>query len=572
MSHSFITSAVLLLIATSITVSIFRHFGLGSIFGLLIAGIFIGPHTPGPRVVEDVEHLRQFTELGVVLLLFLIGLEMQPHRLWSMRRNVFGLGTLQIVLSAFFIAFYAIFTLESWRVALLFGLALTMSSTALVMQLLQERGAVASPQGQTSFAILLMQDLAVVPLLALVPILTESNPFQEAIPRWQQVGLMLGALSLLIVFGYFLIRPTLDYLARQYNREGFFLVVLAAVFGAAWAMQQVGLSMALGAFVMGMMLSNSRYHYHIQASIEPHKGLLMSLFFVAVGMSIDLEALAQQPILFTMHVIAVILIKFLVLFGLCLLFSIERKIAMQIGFLLAQGGEFGFVLFGSAKALKVIDDAAFTVGIGIISLTMLLTPLLVHLSDKLASLFNASDNTLDKNYLVSEATANSARVILAGYGRMGHSVGTIFATSGIPFIAIDANPTRVAYWQQQEHPVYYGDISDPHLLDCLHLERIDLVVMTLQNDQVAVRAAQLIRHLTPNLPIFARASDLAACDQLMQAGVTRALPETLEASLRLASESLEILGMATDDTDTLIRGVRKTDYDLLRLDETSSES
>lgn len=564
MQQSFVYSAAILLVATSITVSIFRHFGLGSVFGLLIAGVFIGPHTPGPRIMADVEHLRQFTELGIVLLLFLIGLEMQPHRLWSMRREMFGLGTAQIFLSSLLIAIYSTFILNSWRMGLLFGLALAMSSTAFVMQILQERGEIASQQGQTSFAILLMQDLAVVPLLALVPILSEAHPLLDAIPRWQQVVLLIGILGALISGGYFFIRPALDYLARQHNREGFFLVVLAAVFVAAWSMEQVGLSMALGAFIMGMMLSNSSYHYHIQASIEPHKGLLMSLFFVAVGMSIDLGEIIKEPLLFTTHIIGVVLIKLTVLFILCLLFSIERKIAMQVAFLLSQGGEFGFVLLGSAKALHVINNNAFTIGIGIISVTMLFTPLLVYFSDKIAISFKDNASKLGKNYLVSEATASSARVILAGYGRMGHTVGTIFASSGIPFIAIDANPARVAYWQQQEHPVYYGDISDAHLLDCLHLERIELMVMTLQNDQVAVRAAHLIRHLAPSLPIFARAGDLSACDQLVQAGVTRALPETLEASLRLAAESLEILGIGNDDTDTLIRDVRKTDYDLLR--------
>jgi glutathione-regulated potassium-efflux system protein KefB len=293
----------------------------------------------------------------------------------------------------------------------------------------------------------------------------------------------------------------------------------------------------------------------------------MSLFFVAVGMSINVQALIQQPLLFITHVIGVLLIKIVILFGLGSLFGIGYKTATQIAFLLAQGGEFGFVLLGSAKALHIIDNTSFTIGIGIISLTMLFTPLLVHLSDKIVARFTDNSHKIDKNYLVSEATASSVRVILAGYGRMGHTVGTIFSSSGIPFISIDANPTRVAYWQQQKHPVYYGDISDPHLLDCLHLERIELVVMTLQNDQIAVRAAHLIRHLAPSVPIFARASDLSACDQLMQAGVTRALPETLEASLRLAAESLEILGIGNDDTNILLRDVRQTDYDLLR-DET----
>jgi glutathione-regulated potassium-efflux system protein KefB len=257
--ESFVESAVVLLVATAFAVAIFRRFGLGSVLGLLVAGILIGPHTPGFVVTRDVEGVRHFTELGVVLLLFVIGLEMHPHRLWSLRRAMFGLGTLQILVSGGAIALFMHLSEPDWGIDLLAGLTLALSSTAFVMQLLQERGEIASPHGQTTFAILLMQDLAVVPLLALVPILGDVGLLANDKPLVQQVLIVIAAVGLVVASGYYVIPRVLDLLARQNNREAFFLVAMAAVFTAAWAMDKAGLSMALGAFLMGVALSGSRY-------------------------------------------------------------------------------------------------------------------------------------------------------------------------------------------------------------------------------------------------------------------------------------------------------------------------
>ena len=251
---SFVYSAVLLLVATSIAVAVFRHFGLGSILGLLVAGVFIGPHTPGPSVTTHVEDVRHFTELGVVLLLFLIGLEMQPHRLWSLRRSMFGLGSLQILISGLAIALYLHLFEPRWDIDLLAGLTLALSSTAFVIQILQERGEIASPHGRTAFAVLLMQDLAVVPLLALVPILADVGPLPKEVPLWEQVATVAISVGLLVLAGRYLVPKVLDYLARNNNREAFLLVAMAAVFASAWAMDLVGMSMALGAFLIGMTL------------------------------------------------------------------------------------------------------------------------------------------------------------------------------------------------------------------------------------------------------------------------------------------------------------------------------
>ena len=563
--ESFVESAVVLLVATAFIVAIFRRFGLGSVLGLLVAGILIGPYTPGMVVTRNVEGVRHFTELGVVLLLFVIGLEMHPHRLWSLRRAMFGLGTLQILLSGGAIALFVHLSEPDWGIDLLTGLTLALSSTAFVMQLLQERGEIASPHGQTTFAILLMQDLAVVPLLALVPILGHAGSVEDNQPLFQQVLLILSAVGLVVASGYYVIPRALDLLARQHNREAFFLVAMAAVFTAAWAMEKAGLSMALGAFLMGVALSGSRYNLQIQAAIDPHKGLLMSLFFVAVGMSVDISALAAAPWLFLSQVIAIVAIKIAVLFGLCLAFGETRQTATRVAFILSQCGEFGFVLFGAAKAMGILDDNTFMLSVGIISFSMLITPLLVKMGDALAVRFPVSTLAQQEAFRFSaEGHERNTRALVAGYGRVGHAVGAILASSRVPYIAFDLEPARVDEFRRQGHPIYYGDVTNVDLLAAAQIEKIDLVVMTLDDREAALRATRLIRDLAPRTIIVARARDLATSGALLQAGATKAFPEAVEASLRLAAEALESLGVAGEDTELLVRGVRRADYALVR--------
>ena len=563
--HSFVYSAVLLLVVASVAVAVFRHFGLGSILGLLVTGVIVGPHTPGPFVTTEVDGVRQFTEIGVVLLLFLIGLEMKPSRLWDLRRMLFGLGSLQIILSALIIAAYFRLFQLSWPTALLIGASFALSSTAIVIQMLRDHGEIASAQGQTAFAVLLMQDLAVVPLLAMVPILADIGPFPHGLPLWEKIGAAIVMVSLVVLSGRYLVPRILDYLARRNHREAFFLVSMAAVFVAALAMDLTGMSMALGAFLMGMMLSTSRYSLQIDAAMEPHKGLLMSLFFVAVGMSVDVAALAQRPFEFGMHVLAIITIKIVVLYGLCLAFGTGRSTALKVSFMLSQAGEFGFVVFGAGKALGVIDDGIFVTAIAVISLTMLFTPLLARLGTRLAVGFTEDPAEMhERDRYQAKGNAAAARAVVAGYGRVGHTVGTILGSSGIPYVAFDMDAALVDKWRGNGHPVFYGDICDPGLLGSAALHGVDLVVLTIDDGAAAVRAAALIRSQAPQVTIVARARDLVTCDALHQVGVKHVFPEMLEASLRLAAESLEALGISTDETDMLLRGVRSKDYDLVR--------
>ncbi len=431
--------------------------------------------------------------------------------------------------------------------------------------MLRDQGEIASRHGQTAFAVLLMQDLAVVPLLALVPILADAGPLPKEMPLWEQIGGVAAMVALVVLGGRYLVPRVLDHLARRNNRESFFLATMAAVFIAAWAMDRAGMSMALGAFLMGMMLSTSRYSLQIEATMEPHKGLLMSLFFVAVGMSVDVGALTRHPFAFGLHVLAIIAIKVVVLYGLCLCFATGRSTALRVAFLLAQGGEFGFVVFGAAKALGVIDDFTFVMTVAVISLTMLLTPLLAKIGDRLALRVAKEASGIEQRFAYqAQGEEAEPRVVIAGYGRVGHTVGTILASSGIPYVAFETDAALVARWRGEGHPVFYGDIGDPELLGNASLHRVELVVLTIDDGPAAVRAATLIRSQVPQMRIVARARDLITCDALHRVGVRQAFPETLEASLRLAAGSLEALGISTDETEMLLRGVRGTDYALVR--------
>jgi glutathione-regulated potassium-efflux system protein KefB len=377
---------------------------------------------------------------------------------------------------------------------------------------------------------------------------------------------MAAAMVLLVVAcGRYVVPRALDYLARRSHHEAFFLTALGAMFVASLAMDMAGMSMALGAFLMGMMLSTSRYSLQIEATMEPHKGLLMSLFFVAVGMSVDVMALIQHPIVFATHVAAIILIKVVVLFGLCMIFGTGKATAVKVAFLLAQGGEFGFVVFGAGKAIGVIDDETFITAIGVISVTMLLTPILAKLGALIAHRFtDATVSALGGANLLRHIEKTAPRVVIAGYGRVGHTVGTILGSSDIPYVAFDSDASLVDKWRLEGHPVFYGDIGNRELLGSAALQAVELVVLTIDDGKAAVRAAALIRSIAPHINIVARAGNLATCDELRRVGVTQVYPEALEASLRLAAHSLEALGIGNDDTESLLRGLRTSDYEIVR--------
>jgi glutathione-regulated potassium-efflux system protein KefB len=561
--NTFIVSAVLLLIAGSLAVALSRHLGLGSVLGLLVAGIIVGPYSPGPHITDQVDDVRHFTELGVVLLLFLVGVEIKPSRLWALRRDVLGMGSLQVIATGLVITGYALFYQPSWKQALVVGFTLALSSTAFVLQMLQERGETRTRHGTAAFAVLLMQDMAIVPLMALLPILSESVAISSGTPPWQHVAVVAGMLVLVLSFGRYVVPFALDRMARQRNREGFLMVVMLAVLLAAWATNRTGLSMAFGAFLMGMMLSGSRFALQIEALIEPYKGLLMSIFFVAVGMSIDVGSILNRPVLFAQHAAVIVAIKVVVPFLLLRAFGYARGVAVRVTAMLSQGGEFGFVLFGSARALGIIDDETFVLGIGVISVSMLATPLMVRIGDALARRSDSRQGAADGHPVLSDHADETPKVLIGGYGRVGHTVATILHSSGVPFIAFDINLERVEQGKKDGYPVFYGDISNPDLLSAAHIGRASLVVLTIDHAELAMRAVSHIREMYPHVRVIARARNLEECARLTEAGVTMAYPEAIEGSLRLGAVALQMAGVASDEVSSLLQEVRGGNYELV---------
>jgi len=556
-----LNSVLYLLVIATVLVGLSKKLGLGSILGLLVAGVIVGPNSPGPILTKEVETVRHITEYGVVLLLFIIGLEMQPKKLWSMRKEVFGLGSAQILFSAIFISTYYFFYTESWQVAMLIGLTFALSSTALVMQILQEKGDLYSPVGKNGFAILLMQDLTVVPLLALVPILATTGELSREHSLFEQILIASGYIIALLLIAKFVIPRVLDYLAKNQNHEAFLFSVILSVVFAAWAMEHAGLSMALGAFIMGMMLSSSKYHYQIQARVEPYKGFLMTMFFIAVGMSVDIQMMMDNPLILMQHLFVIIGIKIIVLFLLILYMGYNKSTALSISFLLSQSGEFGFVLFGSAKALGVISDELFISSVTIISFSMLLTPMIVNLGEKLALRLNSEPIKIKSAY-VPEDSWNG--VIIAGYGRFGRLVSSMLEHAGKSYIAIDVDSARVELGQKEGRAVYYGDFSDLEFLNQIGLDKVDAVIVTVDNHHTSSKIISHVRALQPSLKIFSRTRDMLTRELLLKHGATWAMPESTEGSLRLAAETLLNLAMSKDEVSDILTFFRKDDYQAIR--------
>lgn len=556
-----LNSVLYLLVIATVLVGLSKKLGLGSILGLLVAGVIVGPNSAGPILTKEVETVRHITEYGVVLLLFVIGLEMQPRKLWSMRKEVFGLGSAQILFSAIFISAYYLLYTDTWQVAMLIGLTFALSSTALVMQIIQEKGEIYSPVGKNGFAILLMQDLTVVPLLALVPILATTGELSREHSLFQQILIASGYIIALFLIAKFVIPRVLDYLAKNQNHEAFLFSVILSVVFAAWAMENAGLSMALGAFIMGMMLSNSKYHYQIQAKVEPYKGFLMTMFFIAVGMSIDIKMMLENPLILMQHLFVIMGIKIIVLFLLILYMGYKRSTALSVSLLLSQSGEFGFVLFGSAKALGLISDELFISTVAIISFSMLFTPMIVNLGEKLALKLDSEPIQIKSAY-VPEDSWNG--VIIAGYGRVGRLVASMLEHAGKSFIAIDVDSQRVELGQKEGRAVYYGDFSDLEFLTQIGLDKVDALIVTVDNHHASSKIISHVRSLQPTLKIFSRTRDMQTREMLLKHGATWAMPESTEGSLRLAAETLLNLQMSGDEVSEILTYFRKDDYSVIR--------
>lgn len=551
MTATYLLDIVILLAAAVVAVPIFRAARLGAVPGFLVAGVLVGPS--GLALIDNVTEISRLSELGVVLLLFVIGIELKPSRLWLMRRPVFGLGTLQVVATGALLAaaFYLLMDVP-FRAAAVIGPALALSSTAFVLQLLSEQKLLHSEYGRTSLAVLLLQDLAVVPLLALVPLLAIPQltiGADIALALAEAVAILLGV----VVFGRFLLQPILHRVTRARTREVFTALTVLLVLGSALLTEHIGLSMAMGAFIAGLLIADSPFRHEVIAEIEPFRGLLLGLFFISMGMSLNIGVFLQEPLITLGLLFTLIVIKFALLWPLALFFGLGARTAAAVALLLAQSGEFGLVLFAYAFQAEVIDNTLFQQLLVVVVLSMLVTPPLAYLAQRMATARVRPPKE-------SREVPTKAPVILAGFGRVGRRIGEILALAGKPYVAIDHNSTLVLRERADGHSIFFGDARRPDVLRAVGVADASLVIVTLDDFEAAEDIVATVHNMHPDVTILARGHNANQCRMLRQLGAALAISENLEASLELAREALTFDGGDIGSTETLLRRFRREHY------------
>lgn len=541
-----IEQVAILFVAAILCVPLFNRLGLGSVLGYLAAGLIVGPSVLG--LFTNVDQIFAFAEIGVVLLMFVIGLELQPRRLWVLRGPIFGLGSAQVLVTGSLLSFAAWkFGLDAGP-AILIGLSLALSSTAFVLQLLGERKQLATLHGRTGFAILLFQDLAFVPMLALVNLFAEGPVSEADGSPVTRLLMILGAVVLLLVVGHYLLRPLFRAVAPL--SDIFTGAALLVVLGAGILMEHVGLSMAMGAFIAGVMLADSEYRHELEATIEPFKALLLGLFFLSVGMAIQIQVLIQTPLMVLGLVIGLMLLKALVLLVLGRIGGLDWHRARRLAVLLSQGGEFGFVILGASVVLGVISQQQGSTLVLVVTLSMVFTPLLVNFNE--GPLARWLEKTQPPQYDEIEEADNP--VILVGFGRFGQMIGRILAVRGIHFTALESNVAQVDFVRRFGNRVYYGDPTRLELLRSAGADKASMIIIAMDDSEASLRLAGLCKKHFPRLAIFARARNRQHAHMLMDIGVTGLIRDTFLSSLELARQVLVELGDSEEKaTDTVER-------------------
>ncbi|HDZ16270.1 hypothetical protein LCGC14_0816340 [marine sediment metagenome] len=551
----YLVEILALLLATVMIIPIFHAIRLGAILGYLTAGMILGPW--GFGVITEVEDIRHLGEFGVIFLLFVLGIELKPDKLWQMRKMVLGLGLGQLLITAGVIYGVAIWLGLDERSAIIIGFGLALSSTAFCLKLLAERGGISTMMGRMSFSVLLLQDIAVVPLLALVSFLAGSHGGDVT----TNINPIYGVLAIiaLLLAGRYLLNPVLSKIVASQDPEVFIAVAVLLVLGVAWIMQSVGFSMALGAFLAGLMLAESQYRHQIEADILPFRGILLGLFFMTVGMGIDFSLLWERLGEILLLTWGLMTIKATVVYLLSRLAKAPHDVALQTGALLSQSGEFGFVLFGSASALGLLENSVSDMLTLVIALTMVLTPFVVKATNSLLLKFYTPKTSTDED-AIEFIDHGDEHVILAGFGRVGARVGALLGAAGVPYIALDMRQHRVKKARAQGFPVYFGDASKVKVLQAAGVERAKMIVVTLDNpNQVDMLVSQL-RQYYPDMPIHARARDRQHCADLITQGATTTVSETLEISLRLTEEVLLGSGVEQATASEVINEFRDDYY------------
>jgi CPA2 family monovalent cation:H+ antiporter-2 len=545
-------AALIVLAAAGVVIPLFHRLKISPVLGFMLVGLVVGPFGLGafadrhPWInavtIAEPESIRAIADLGVVLLLFMIGLELSLERLWLMRRLVFGLGALQVVLSAAALAGAALLLGLKPVPAAAVGLALAMSSTAIVLQVLAEEKRIGTPAGRASFAILLFQDLAVVPVLFALGALDPESGAASLAGLAHALGHAALAVAGVAVLGRLVMRPLFRSVARTKSEELFVAACLLVVVATALATAAAGVSMALGALIGGLLLAGTEYRRQVEVTIAPFKGLLVGLFLMSIGMSLDLRTLSAHPAMVLGAAVGLVVLKSLIVGGLARCFRLSWTGGVEAGLLLGPGGEFGFVIVTVALAHQLLDDRTASLVLFVAALTMISTPLLSKLGARLAP--RAAPRPIDPGLLLPETHATAPSVILAGFGRVGQTVAALLEMHRVPYVAVDHDADRVTRQRKQGKPVYYGDMTRTEILRHLELDAARALVITLDDAGVAEALVAAARTEHAALVIVARARDGAHAARLYSAGATDAVPETIEASLQLAEAVLIDVGIA----------------------------
>ncbi|EEV88939.1 K(+)/H(+) antiporter [Cardiobacterium hominis] len=542
---------VSLLGAAVVAVPLFKRLGLGSVLGYLAAGLAIGPF--GLKLVTDPHAIIHIAEFGVVMFLFVIGLEMKPSHLWGLRRQIFGLGSLQVVVCAILLTAVGMLYGFPWQVSFISAAGFVLTSTAIVMQVLNERGDIAAPRGQRIVSILLFEDLLIVPLLAIVAFLSPLEPVGEAVrPLWQSAAIAFGALAALVVAGLFVLNPLFRILAATRAREVMTAAALFVVLGAALLMEAGGLSMAMGAFVAGVLLSESSFRHQLEADIEPFRGLLLGLFFLGVGMSLDLAVVARNWWLVLSGVAALMATKAACIYAVARLAKSSHADALDRAVIMAQGGEFAFVLFSGALGKGVIDETVNANMTAIVVLSMVFTPLMIILHNRFAKAEEMETRAADT---IEEQNP----ILIIGMGRFGQHIQRMIQMSGYGTTIIDLDPKVVQNFTQYGVKTHFGDASRHELLIVAGIEKACMAVVAIDNREQALQIVRFAREINPNIKIVARAFDRLHTFALYQAGADDIVREVFDASVRSGKGALKLLGIKSDIADKIAHYYFHTD-------------
>lgn len=563
--HSSTLSLVVILLATAVvTVVLFRKLNMPAILGYLLVGIAIGPHAAG--IVPDSEGTRYLAEFGVVFLMFSIGLEFSLSQLKSMRKIVFGFGLAQVGFTMLIAGSIAIFAGQTWQTGLIVGGVIAMSSTAIISKVLSEQAALHSPHGRQTMGVLLFQDLAVIPLLVLVPVLALSTEAMVAVVGW---SILKAALALIVILflGQRLMRPLFHLVASQKSSELFVLTVLLVTLGLALATELAGVSLALGAFLAGILIAETEYRYQVEDDIKPFRDVLLGLFFITIGMLLNFAALWQNLVYVLLVLTAFLTIKFLLIFALATFLKHDRAVSLRVALALAPAGEFGFVLLAVADKSNALPATVLQIVLAAAIISMLLSPLIFKYMEKVVLYFVASEwemRAVQLQQLAVQSMMKKGHVIIAGYGRSGQSLARFLETEKIAIIALDADPMRVKQAAAAGDSVMFGDASRREVLTAAGLARASALVVSFADTHMALKILSHVRELKPNLPVIVRTYDDSDVEKLKAAGAAEIVAEVVEGSLMLATQTMLLLGTPLSRVLARLRAVRSERYELMR--------